>query len=158
MSQSIAISIPEPITNPCNAATIGLSRDRNVAPDVPLPAHLLAMTLEGAVPNSVRSAPGAEGPVPSPRSRMQRTSGSYARLQRLAHIVPHLDVVGIQHARPVRAISATSRPCLAIWSQKPRSRASVRSVLHRYRVNKNGGEGAKPSKRPDNYNDDLALA
>ena len=77
MSQSIAISIPEPITNPCNAATIGLSSDRNWPQTSRSQRTCLAMTLEGAVPNSVRSAPVQKALSPSPRSRTQRTSGSY---------------------------------------------------------------------------------
>ena len=57
-----------------------------------------AITLDGAVPNSVRSAPVQNALSPSPRSSTLLTSGIVANgLHRFVQVVAHLHVVRVEH-------------------------------------------------------------
>ena len=76
-SHRSAISTPDPMQNPCTAATTGLSKF-NICPQTSR-CHRTrrAIASDGAAPNSVRSAP-AQKPRPSPVTSRARTSGSSA--------------------------------------------------------------------------------
>ena len=76
MSHSAAISRPEPITWPCSAATTGFSMEANSPQRSRAHRTSRATAWEGAVPNSVRSAPAQKPRPPTPRRMAARTPGS----------------------------------------------------------------------------------
>ena len=94
-SQRRAISNPEPMQWPWMATIRGLSRSRKRPQRSRLQRASRAATTDGAVPNSVRSAP-AQKLLPMPERRIDPISGVVAGgFQGLIEIVSHGGVEGV---------------------------------------------------------------